>query len=56
MTDHIRKTEHGLLTGVYKTPQGKWMMTVRTKDGSYVDVPHDGVVTPPTMNTKPKRK
>ena len=54
--EHLRQTAHGLLTGVYKDAQGRWMMIVRRDDGSYADVPHDNVCPPKTNNTKPKRK
>ena len=52
----IRLTKHGQLHGTFKTPQGKWMMSVRTDEGEWIEVPHDGVIPPPTMNTKRKKK
>ena len=54
--EFLRQTAHGLLTGVYKDAQGRFMMIVRRDDGSYADVPHDGLEGPRTANTKPKRK
>ncbi len=54
--EYLRQTAHGLLTGVYKDAQGRWMMIVRRDDGSYADVAHDNVCPPKTNNTKPKRK
>lgn len=54
--DHLRQTAHGLLTGVYKDSQGRWMMSVRTESGEWLEVPHDGLEGPRTANTKQKRK
>ena len=54
--DHLRQTAHGLLTGTYKDAQGRWMMIVRRDDGTFADVPHDGLEGPRTANTKQKRK
>ena len=54
--EYLRQTAHGLLTGVYKDAQGRWMMIVRRDDGTYADVPHDGLEGPRTANTKQKRK
>ena len=54
--EYLRQTAHGLLTGIYKDAQGRWMMSVRRDDGTFADVPHDGLEGPRTQNTKLKRK
>ena len=54
--EYLRQTDHGLLTGTYKDANGRWMMIVRRDDGSYADVPHDGVCPPKTKDTNRKRK
>ena len=54
--EHLRQTAHGLLTGIYKDAQGRFMMIVRRDDGTFADVPHDNVCPPKTKDTNRKRK
>ncbi len=51
----VRLTSFGYLHGVYKDTQGRWMMSVRTEAGEWLEVPHDGKEGPRTSNTKQKR-
>lgn len=56
MAQGLRLTAHGWLHGTYKDAQGRWMMSVRTEAGEWLEVPHDGLEGPRTANTKTKRK
>lgn len=51
-----RQTIYGLLTGVHKDANGKWIMTVRTESGEFRNYPHDGVVVEKTKETDKKKK
>lgn len=52
----VRLTSFGYLHGTYKDSQGRWMMSVRTEAGEWLEVPHDGVCPPKTKDTGRKKK
>ena len=56
MIDSIRPHHLGHVTGVFRAADGKTFgLYVRTFDGEYITVPHDGVEGRKTENTKKKK-
>lgn len=57
MTDSIRPHHLGHVTGVFRLADGKTFgLYVRTFDGEYITVPHDGVEGVKTKDTDRKKK
>jgi len=56
LIDSIRPHHLGHVTGVFRAADGKTFgLYVRTFDGEYITVPHDGVEGRKTENTKKKK-